>query len=87
MRKYRHQKKDGTIITPLNAKEILYEINCCDQEGIPVVTVNSDIKHSERLCFIGQDGFKAGKIAGRLMGEFINGIFITCGGVKEAGGH
>jgi len=69
---YRNQKKDGIIIMPLNAEEILYEINCCDQEGIPVVTVNTDIKHSLRLCFIGQDGYKAGKIAGRLMGEFIN---------------
>lgn len=73
MRTYREQKKDGIIISPLNAKEILHEIDCCSQENIPVVTINTDIKHSSRLAFIGQDGFKAGKIAGRLMGEFLNG--------------
>lgn len=74
MQTYREQKKDGIIITPLNAQKVLEEIDLCEQANIPVVTINTDIKNSKRLCFIGQDGFKAGKIAGRLMGEFLSGL-------------
>ena len=47
----------------------------CREEQVDGVilspTVNTDIKGSQRLCFIGQDGFKAGCVAGRLMGEFL----------------
>ena len=64
---------DGIILSPINAPEIVGAIDSCTKAGIPVVTVNSDIKGSSRLSFIGQDGFKAGMVAGRLMGEFLNG--------------
>lgn len=42
--------------------------------NIPVITFDSDLNGSERLFFIGQDSKKAGKIAGELMGELLNGI-------------
>lgn len=64
---------DGVILSPINSYKVVEAINDCMQAGIPIITVNTDIKGSERLCFIGQDGFKAGRVAGRLMGEFLNG--------------
>lgn len=64
---------DGVILSPINAQEIVEAIDRCTAAGIPVVTVNTDIKGSQRLCYIGQDGFKAGCVAGRLMGEFLQG--------------
>lgn len=67
------EQPDGIILSPINAKEIVKEIDRCSELGIPVITVNTDIKGSQRLCFIGQDGFKAGRVAGRLMGEFLRG--------------
>lgn len=73
MQRFREEKVNGIIISPVNAPETVQEINLCKEQNIPVVTVNTDVKGSERLCFIGQDGFKAGRIAGRLMGEFLNG--------------
>ena len=66
-------KMDGIILSPINSSEIVRKIDECSQKGIPVITVNTDIKGSQRLCFIGQDGFKAGRVAGRLMGEFLHG--------------
>lgn len=97
---YIEKKVDGIILSPINAPEIVEEINICTKAGIPVVTVNSDIKGSARLCFIGQDGFKAGMVAGRLMGEFLNGegkvaVFTSDGdnhqsfpfGTREDGFH
>lgn len=67
------EKVQGVILSPINSPEIVKEIDACTLAGIPVVTVNTDIKGSQRLCFIGQDGFKAGRVAGRLMGEFLRG--------------
>lgn len=67
------EKVDGIILSPINSEEIVNAINYCMSMKIPVVTVNSDIKGSQRFCFIGQDGSQAGKVAGRLMGEFLNG--------------
>lgn len=73
LRKYIKERADGIILSPINSPEIVRRINECAEEGIPVVTVNTDIKGSQRLCYIGQEAFKAGRAAGRLMGEFLNG--------------
>lgn len=67
------EHSNGIILSPINAQEIVQKIDDCMQNEIPVITVNTDIKGSKRLCFIGQDGFKAGRVAGRLMGEFLQG--------------
>lgn len=67
------EKLDGVILSPINAPEIVKKIDKCTLAGIPVITVNTDIKGSQRLCYIGQDGFRAGRVAGRLMGEFLQG--------------
>ncbi|MGN0514083.1 MAG: LacI family DNA-binding transcriptional regulator, partial [Lachnospiraceae bacterium] len=66
-------KLDGIILSPINTPRIVEKIDQCMAAGIPVITVNTDIKGSQRLCYIGQDGFKAGCVAGRLMGEFLQG--------------
>lgn len=67
------EKADGVILSPINSPAVVERIDALDRQGIPVITVNTDIKGSQRLCFIGQDGFKSGRIAGRLMGEFLGG--------------
>lgn len=64
---------DGLILSPINADIIVEKIDDCEKKGIPIVTVNTDIKGSHRLCYISQDGFKSGQVAGRLMGEFLQG--------------
>lgn len=69
----REEKPDGIILSPINVREIVGKIDACTGDGIPVITVNTDIKGSNRLCFIGQDGFRSGRVAGRLMGEFLQG--------------
>jgi LacI family transcriptional regulator len=40
---------------------------------IPVVTFNTDIIGSKRMCFVGHDLVKSGKVAGELMGKLLNG--------------
>ena len=55
------------------------------EKGIPVITFNSDVKDSGRLCFVGQDLYKSGRIAASLMikmlspSEKIGRILIVTG--------
>lgn len=67
------QQMDGIILSPINSSEIVSAIDYCSSLKIPVITVNTDIKGSQRFCFIGQEGERAGRVAGRLMSEFIDG--------------
>ncbi|VBB05750.1 Hypothetical protein LUCI_0961 [Lucifera butyrica] len=67
------KKIAGVIISPLNDVSIKNAINELIDKGIAVVTINSDIPESQRLCFVGQDMMMAGRVAGKLMGEILNG--------------
>ncbi len=81
-----NEKVDGIILNPINAEEIAECIDNCQKAGIPVVTVNTNVKDSQHICFVGQDGFKAGKVAGRLMGEILQGkgnVAIFTGAVDD----
>jgi LacI family transcriptional regulator len=69
----RKKKISGLIINPLNDIKIKNAIDEFVDSGIPVITTNSDIPESKRMCFIGQDMIRAGRIAGELMGEILNG--------------
>ena len=57
----------GFAIAPNNAPEIRERINELHENGIPVITLNSDAPGSARLCFIGMDNYRAGQTAAGLM--------------------
>jgi LacI family transcriptional regulator len=67
------KKISGMIISPLNDIRIRNAIDEMVDKGIPVITTNIDIPESKRMCFIGQDMFRAGRVAGELLGEILNG--------------
>lgn len=69
----RDKKTAGLIITPLNDITIQVAIDEIVERGIPVITVNADLPESKRMCFVGQNMLKAGKVAGELMGEILDG--------------
>lgn len=69
----KNRKISGLIISPLDDINIRKAIDELVGEGIPVITTNSDINDSKRMCFIGQDVVKAGRVAGKLMGEILDG--------------
>ena len=52
-------------------KEKIRELSM--EHHIPVVTLNSDVPDTGRLCFVGQNGFQCGREAAGLMGELMNG--------------
>lgn len=67
------QTFDGIIITPIHSRRIRAAIDRAVDAGIPVITCNSDIDGTKRKCFVGMDGSRASRVAGRLMGQFLNG--------------
>ena len=57
-------------------------------ERMPVVTFNSDLPDSRRLCFVGQDIYKAGRVAGGLMSRCVpagSQLLATVGNLKFDG--
>ena len=61
----------GLAISPNNTPELRQCINELDEQGIPVVTFNSDVPGSRRLCFVGQDCYRAGQTAACLMHQLL----------------
>ena len=73
IRKLTEEKVDGIVVTPIQSSSVAEAVNLAEQAGIPVVTANSDISESERLCYVGQDGEQASRVAGRIMGLLLGG--------------
>lgn len=57
---------DGLAITPYYSQKIIDALNRAVDNGIKVVTFNND-EECRRCCYVGQDMFKSGQTAGRLM--------------------
>lgn len=66
-------KADGIILSPINADCVRRAIDRAADAGIPVITTDSDIDGSRRTCCVSIDSAKASRIAGRLLGQFLNG--------------
>ncbi|NDL66440.1 LacI family DNA-binding transcriptional regulator [Anaerotalea alkaliphila] len=62
---------EGILLLPIHDARVKEAIDEAVGAGVPVITTNSDIEGSKRMCFVGQDSEKAGRVAGRLMGEFL----------------
>ena len=67
------EKSDGIILSPINSNRVRQAIDRAAEAGIPVITANSDFEGTRRLCFVGQDGRRASRVAGRLMGQLMGG--------------
>lgn len=61
----------GLAITPNNTPELRQCINELHRQGVPVVTLNSDVPGSRRLCFVGQDSYRAGQTAAGLIAQLL----------------
>ena len=55
------------------------------EAGIPVITFNSDLPDCRRACFIGQDPYRSGRVAGELMAKLIrpeDGLIAAIGNLE-----
>ncbi len=63
----------GLILSPYNAAEIQEKIDSLWENGIPCVTVNTDIPNSKRIAYVGSDYHKCGRIAANLLNIMVHG--------------
>jgi LacI family transcriptional regulator len=61
----------GLAICAQDIALIREKLHTITQKGMPVVTFNSDIPGSGRLCFIGQDLIKEGRLCGEIMTKML----------------
>lgn len=82
------EKVNAFILTPIDDIEFAHKIDSLMSRGISVITMNTDIEHSSRLCYVGSDYLKGGEIAcgllGLLTGKVAN-IGILTGSSKVLG--
>ena len=61
------------VLVGRNDLALRTEINACEQDGIPVITLNNDVTGSLRTCFVGQDAYRSGRVAASVMGDILQG--------------
>lgn len=74
MHELKTQEYSGIALSPSEDTMLKRMINQFSEEyGIPIITFNSDIEDTKRLCFVGQNTIQSGRTAAGLMGEITGG--------------
>jgi ribose transport system substrate-binding protein len=66
------QKPAGILVSAADPNLLTPDINSAVEQGIPVITFDSDASQSKRLFFVGTDNFNAGTIGGNLTAKLLN---------------
>ncbi|MBK9254910.1 MAG: LacI family DNA-binding transcriptional regulator [Saprospiraceae bacterium] len=60
-------KPDGIIVAPLFLEESAEYLEDASSYLIPVITINTELENKNLLCYIGQNSYQCGYLAGRLL--------------------
>ena len=66
-------KPAGILISAADASIMTPDINAAIEQGIPVLTMDSDAPDSKRLFFVGTDNYNVGVLGGHLVSKLLNG--------------
>lgn len=75
----------GIALTPYNDGQIRDKINLLAENGIPVVTLNTDIEGSRRLAYVGSNYTQSGAAAAGLLSLMVSGP--VCAGIVTGSSH
>lgn len=79
---------DGMVVTAPDTPAMADEIARLTKSGIQVVTCDSDVSDSQRLCHIGQDMVKSGRVAAGLLAPYTpGGEVLVVTGNREFTAH
>ncbi len=67
------EKPSGILVSVSDANILSNDINSAIDQGIPIITIDSDAPDSKRLFFVGTDNYNAGTIGGKLVAKLLNG--------------
>ncbi len=79
----------GLAIASNNTPDLVRRIDLLHQQGVPVVTLNTDAPDSRRLCFVGMDSYRAGQTAAGLVRQMLpsGGLVLPIAGHVNNGAH
>lgn len=79
----------GLALTPGNSPAIHEKMCQVIQEGVPIVTLNSDAPDTGRLAYVGLDNYRAGRAAAGLMSLTLRdgGTILPLSGYTENTSH
>lgn len=61
----------GVIVQPYSATKLNDCINALADAGKPVVTFGADAPESKRLCYVGPNAYKSGRIGGQILANYV----------------
>jgi ribose transport system substrate-binding protein len=67
------EKPAGILVSVSDANTLGPDIDSAVDQGIPVITFDSDAPKSKRLFFVGTDNYNAGVLGGKLAAKLLNG--------------
>jgi len=62
---------DGLIIQPCDKERLVPYIDMFVKAGKPVVTFGADAPSSNRMCYIGPDAYKSGRIGAQILANYV----------------
>ena len=66
-------KVDGIIVQGIEGERFLDLVHKAVERDIPIITIDTDVKSSERKTYVGSDNFYAGQLAGKTIIENTTG--------------
>ena len=66
-----HHGVNGVAMCAKDHVSITRRVDELSKQGIAIVTMNTDLSGCDRLCFIGQDLVRGGRVAGELLAKYI----------------
>ena len=78
----------AVCLVPIDDSLIAEKINSLYERGIPVISINSDIADTKRLCYVGADYEKSGRTAAQLLGLITGNkanVLVVTGSCKMKG--
>jgi len=79
---------NALAICAVDTPEVQRKVDTLIDSGIPVITVNTDLTNSKRLCYCGCDYYAAGRTAGGMLAMSVHEdlrILIVMGSKKHKG--
>ncbi len=61
------KKPDAILFSPIFLNEGMKLLKACQQRQIPTVLINTDFEEEPVLCYVGQDSYQSGVLAGKLL--------------------
>ncbi len=78
----------GVALCASDCDQVRRKLEVLAERRIPVVTFNSDIPGAARLCYVGEDAHRAGRVAGEIAAKFYrpgDRLLIVYAGDEYAG--